>query len=484
MDKKLTLPDLVADISTRTGIPKLKVEEFLKEFIAMVSETLADGESVRIKGIGTFKVSEVEARRSVHVATGEKIVIQSHRKVSFSPSGDLAEAVNEPFAFFEAVELADGVSEEMLAEAEESDKEIDISDVDERVAEEYDFADYTLDPEEEAQAGEEFVADFAEESESEASESEKSVSVETIVDVPFEFAGDDAPAANPEEASKPAKPETSAEASAPEVKDGNTLQEESASADSSDISVSTPDPYYEAVEEEFSQPVAEKENHRHRSGFNAGLLIGILGATCAIFLAMAIWRAVGPESYSRLVGIVSQQPEMTDDIQEELNLTGFDDSITPEQEESDIEEAEAIEPDTEVSDAARLAQIEAEKKAVEEKKKEEARLLSEKQAKEKAEKAEKEKRAKEEKEKKNAPVYDTISRTRYLTTMAKEHYGNYHLWPYIYEENKAILGHPDRIRPGTKVMIPPLSKYGVNPGNAADIAEAKRKGAAIYSRYK
>ncbi len=38
--------------------------------------------------------------------------------------------------------------------------------------------------------------------------------------------------------------------------------------------------------------------------------------------------------------------------------------------------------------------------------------------------------------------------------MAKEHYGNYNLWPYIYEENKAILGHPDRIRPGTKVIVP------------------------------
>lgn len=82
------------------------------------------------------------------------------------------------------------------------------------------------------------------------------------------------------------------------------------------------------------------------------------------------------------------------------------------------------------------------------------------------------------------PVYDTISHTRFLTTMAKDHYGNYHLWPYIYEENKAILGHPDRIRPGTKVVIPELSKYGVDPRNPEDISAAKRKGAAIYARYR
>jgi len=81
-------------------------------------------------------------------------------------------------------------------------------------------------------------------------------------------------------------------------------------------------------------------------------------------------------------------------------------------------------------------------------------------------------------------VYDTITKTRYLTTMAKDHYGNYNLWPYIYEENKNILGHPDRIRPGTQVVIPKLSKYGVNPNSEEDIRTAKRKGVEIYSRYK
>ena len=80
-------------------------------------------------------------------------------------------------------------------------------------------------------------------------------------------------------------------------------------------------------------------------------------------------------------------------------------------------------------------------------------------------------------------VYDTISTTRYLTTMAKSHYGNYNLWPYIYEENKAFLGHPDRIRPGTPVVIPKLTKYGVDPTNKDDIEKAKQLGVDIYARY-
>ncbi|MDE5903471.1 MAG: hypothetical protein K2H21_09685, partial [Muribaculaceae bacterium] len=82
------------------------------------------------------------------------------------------------------------------------------------------------------------------------------------------------------------------------------------------------------------------------------------------------------------------------------------------------------------------------------------------------------------------PVYDTVTPTSALGTLARKHYGNYHFWPYIYKENEKILGHPDRIRPGTRVVIPPLSKYGVNPNDAADLAKAKRLGAEIYARYK
>ncbi len=81
------------------------------------------------------------------------------------------------------------------------------------------------------------------------------------------------------------------------------------------------------------------------------------------------------------------------------------------------------------------------------------------------------------------PVYDTVTTTHYLTSMAKKYYGNYHLWPYIYKENEKILGHPNRIRPGTKVVIPDLSKYGVDPKNPKDIEKAKNMGAEIYKKY-
>lgn len=78
---------------------------------------------------------------------------------------------------------------------------------------------------------------------------------------------------------------------------------------------------------------------------------------------------------------------------------------------------------------------------------------------------------------------DKVGRTRYLITMAREHYGNGDFWVYIYEENKAKLGHPDHITPGTVVQIPNLAKYGVDPKNPADMQKARQLGKEIYGRY-
>lgn len=83
-----------------------------------------------------------------------------------------------------------------------------------------------------------------------------------------------------------------------------------------------------------------------------------------------------------------------------------------------------------------------------------------------------------------APIaYDAIGTARFLTTMAKEYYGNPDFWPYIYQENQAKFGHPDRIKPGTTVVVPNLNKYGVNPKNPEDVEKAKKLGKEIYARY-
>lgn len=82
------------------------------------------------------------------------------------------------------------------------------------------------------------------------------------------------------------------------------------------------------------------------------------------------------------------------------------------------------------------------------------------------------------------PLYDTVTRNRYLTTMARKYYGHQDYWVYIYEANSAKLRHPDRIRPGTKVLIPDFETYRTSTDPEQNRQDARRKGVEIYARYK
>ena len=80
--------------------------------------------------------------------------------------------------------------------------------------------------------------------------------------------------------------------------------------------------------------------------------------------------------------------------------------------------------------------------------------------------------------------YDVISGNRFLTTMAREYYGHQDYWSYIYKENEANLHHPDKIRPGTRVIIPDFEKYRTSTDPEQNRIDARRMGVEIYKRYK
>lgn len=75
-----------------------------------------------------------------------------------------------------------------------------------------------------------------------------------------------------------------------------------------------------------------------------------------------------------------------------------------------------------------------------------------------------------------AVVRDTVTPHNFLATMARKYYGVMEYWVFIYEENREILpANPNRIKPGTVVVIPDIAKY-VNPADkAAAKAEAQRR---------
>lgn len=82
-------------------------------------------------------------------------------------------------------------------------------------------------------------------------------------------------------------------------------------------------------------------------------------------------------------------------------------------------------------------------------------------------------------------VYDTVTKNRFLATMSRAHYGGaMEYWVYIYEANRDRLGHPDRIEPGTRVVIPPISSFAPEGDTPRARAEAVRLASEIYSRFK
>ena len=87
---------------------------FVDTFFAIISDELKKGNQVKIKGLGTFKVQRVKPRESVNVNTGERVLIEGHDKVSFTPDAAMKELVNKPFSQFETVVINDGVDTKEL----------------------------------------------------------------------------------------------------------------------------------------------------------------------------------------------------------------------------------------------------------------------------------------------------------------------------------------------------------------------------------
>ena len=123
---KLSASEIVELMVKDRMITKKSAEEFVKVFFSVIEDALIDGETVKIKGLGTFKSQWNEARKSVNVNTGEEIVIDGYYKAVFIPENDLRELINEPFSHLEPVELnplSDNLPQPMQDDVEEDESE-------------------------------------------------------------------------------------------------------------------------------------------------------------------------------------------------------------------------------------------------------------------------------------------------------------------------------------------------------------------------
>ena len=127
---KNSLTVLAQKLAEKTGISQQDAELFIRKMFDVVNEGLQADKQVKMKWLGTFKVTSVKDRESVDVNTGERILIEGRDKISFTPDNILKEIINKPFAQFETVVVNDGIDfsdiDEKFANMEREEEELQL----------------------------------------------------------------------------------------------------------------------------------------------------------------------------------------------------------------------------------------------------------------------------------------------------------------------------------------------------------------------
>lgn len=427
MNKKLTFPELAELLSAATNTSKRMSELALREMFAVISGKLLEGESVKIDGLGVFKVTEVNSRRSVNVNTGEAIEIPGHSKITFVADRRLAEAVNAPFASFESVVLDDDVTADMLTAIDNAEPAEPAA---EPAAEPSEFSEPSelsepSEPSEFSELSE--PSEFSEPSEpsepsefSELSEPAAEPSEPSELSEPTELSE---PATEPAELSEFSEPSELSEPAAEEPAEpaAEPVEEEDAQGGAIHVPQSDDDYYYDDDDDD-----SWWQRHRTLKGFLMGVVAGAALYAAADFAI---------KYYEDNRKVVSAETIEADD--------------------GEVVAADTLPSDTLADKASPKDSL----KPTASTQSEPAKSTAVKQ------------------------VTDTVTGSYFLTRMARRHYGNGHFWVYIYEENKGKISNPNNVRPGTVVVIPDAKKYGIDKDNPQSVEAAKRKEGEIQRKF-
>lgn len=462
MNNKVTFPELVEQVAQYANTSKRMSELFLKELFATISQSLIDGESVKVKGIGTFKLTEVSPRKSVDVNTGEEIEIPGHKKLSFAPDKDMAEAINQPFMHFGTEILDDDVTDDQLAAidagepteapAEAAPAEEETTDT---AATEAPAAEAPVAAEEEVVMPPVFVAPV-EETEPEEAEVEVEVPVEPSEEVPAE---EETPAEMP--AQEPIdEPEEAVSEEESEIEEETEPEAVAEPEDEAEVAEVEGEPEGEAESEMVSEELADERVGQEidkrritRRSLLEGFVVGVVTTLIVTLFAYRLYLMKGYEA----------TPADEEPFVENVST----DSVAATE--------QALAENSDAADADKQKADEEQKKADEEKKKAEEEKKKAEEEKQKAE------AAKPTTANVAAGTTDTIKPGTNLYRMSRKHYGSDKFWVYIYEENKAKYPNPNTIPVGAVLHIPQLGKYGAKAGDPASFAAAKKKQGEIFN---
>lgn len=440
MNNRLSIQDLALILSEQTGKSTEEALRFLQEFIAVVSEGVYNDKLVKVKGLGTFKIIRVEERASVSVNSGERFVIPSHYKFTFTPDKELKELVNKPFSLFDTVEL---------------NEEVDFSDVD--VSAETSGAEEAADD-----SSEEILPDgIPEQAIEEPQTPEPEVKPEPAVE---EEAVPQKEAKAESEAETETTPEPEVETEPEPKAEAETTPQEEVEAEPKAETETMPEPEVEAepepkieaettpkeeakAEPKPAEPVSsvsgykEYRRKRRRSAsrkllFPIACLFVVIVLGIVYIVCLSGRTTVNKNWEPPMAEVGNPTPEVG------MNPVSADSTgVTP-------------------PDSASLAtdSVVAEPLVVEENQPEET-------------------------PKSDILALVTIKAGDRLASFAKQYYGHKFFWVYIYQYNQDIISDPNNIPIGTELRIPDPGLYGIDATDRSSIDKAAALQSQILGKF-
>ena len=127
---KSSLSVLAKAVASKRGLTQVEAERFIATMFDVAGAGIQEDKLLKMKWLGTFKITSVKDRESVDVNTGERILIEGRDKISFTPDNILKEIINKPFAQFETVVVNDGIDfsdiDEKFANMEREEEELQL----------------------------------------------------------------------------------------------------------------------------------------------------------------------------------------------------------------------------------------------------------------------------------------------------------------------------------------------------------------------
>lgn len=451
MDEKLSIYDIAEILTAKTGREKADIETFIETLIAVINDVITHNGVVRIKGIGSFKVIPVKERESIHVNTGERIVIPAHHKLSFLPDKILKEKINRPFAFFEAIETNETENNETASSGLSNDDEEDEND------EPITAEEPVQKPVREVTKATEDIAPKTEEnpapllvlpSEDEIKEGYK------MTDKEIEKEPDDGPSEERAIGSHRAS-----------AANRETLQKSTIIPIKQEIMSENNERKEQHVNETpKSHPVAKpvvKKKKKETSNTSLYVILALL----LLLLGVGIFYYF---YYDRLsyeeFNSTTQHTQTTDDS---FLLPG-DSAAVQESEKSENVDTSGVtasgtNESTATSPVASASSTRKEQTAST------ASTSSKKTTPQQTKPATDTSTSSDH----NVMARVKVASGERLTLLAQKYYGNKVFWVYIYDFNKAKIPDPDRVPAGMEILIPAKEVYAINAQSSASIAQAK-----------